>query len=153
MNDDVNPTFERVREIIAKFTGIDRARITIDSDLEKDLGVSGDDGVDLFAEFDGAFDVDWTDLHLGVHFGNEGLGPPLPWLLKDNCILYKDQPCKVSDIVGAIEKGRWPGTKLTLRSKSERVRIYLVSALQALLIGGALVGVAVAALIGLINRS
>ena len=140
MTESENPAFERVSEIIAEIMGIDRTRITIDSDLIEDLGIAGDDGDDLFTAFDNAFDVDWTGLDLGVHFGNEGLGLPLPWHLKNNCVMYETQPCKVSDIVQAVESGRWQGTtKLILRSRSERVTIYLLSSFQLAFIGGMLI--------------
>ena len=151
MTDSAKPVFENVRDIIARYTGVDRARIAAGSDLLKDLGVAGDDGDELFAEFDKAFDVEWTGLCLGVHFGNEGLHLPLPWQLKNNCIMYETQPCKVSDIVRAVENGRWPGTNINLRPRAVRLVIYLLSTLQCAIIAGMLVAVAAAVLIDLID--
>ncbi len=153
MTDSVTPTFEEVRDIIAEYTGIERTRIAADSDLLEDLGVAGDDGDELFAEFDEAFDVDWTGLCLGVHFGNEGLHLPLPWQLKNNCVMYETQPCKVSDVVRAVDTGRWPGTKVNLRPRAVRLVMYLLSTLQTAVFAGMLAAVAATALIYLIDRS
>lgn len=153
MTDSGDPVFEKVRDIIAEFTGVDRTRISADSDLIKDLGVAGDDGDELFAEFDNAFEVDWSGLCLGVHFGNEGLHLPLPWQLKDNCIMYEPQPCKVSDIVRAVETGRWPGTRVNLRPRAVRLSLYLLSTLQTAVVAGMLVAVATTVWIKLIDRS
>lgn len=142
MTESEHPAFERVSEIIIEFAGVDRTRITNDSDLFEDFGIAGDDGDDLFIAFDNAFDVDWTGLDLGVHFGNEGFGLPLPWHLKNNCVMYETQPCKVSDIVQAVESGRWQGTtKRILRSRSARVTMYLLSAFQNALLLGILIAV------------
>ncbi len=142
MTESENSAFERVSEIITEFAGVDRTRITNDSDLFEDFGIAGDDGDDLFTAFDNAFDVDWTGLDLGVHFGGEGFGLPFPWQLKNDCVMYETQPCKVSDIVQAVESGRWQGTtKLILCSKSWRVTMYLLSAFQYALILGILIAV------------
>jgi acyl carrier protein len=151
MTESENPVFERVREIIAEFTGVDRARITMDSDLCRDLGVAGDDGGDLFRALDDAFEVDWTDLDLGVHFGSEAWSLPFPWHLKNDRVMYLTQPCKVSDIVQAVEIGRWPGTELTLRSLSTRVSLCALSMLLAVVIGGMFLAILWAALAALFD--
>lgn len=130
LTETTNSHFEKVREIIAEYSGKNLSSIMIDSDLSRDLGISGDDGHELFARFGEAFDVDWTGLDLGVHFGNEGWGLPLPWHLRNNCTMYEIQPCRVSDVVQAVETGRWPGSKLIPRPKSARVSLYTKSILQ-----------------------
>lgn len=137
MTQSEEAAFEEVRAIIADYTGIDRARIAMRSDLYNDLGIAGDDADDLFAVFDDAFAVDWTGLDLGVHFGNEGfLVAPLPWQLKNNCAIYQRQPCKVSDVVRAVCAGRWSGTPQILRPRLARLGLYLMSAVQFIVMTG-----------------
>ncbi len=142
-----NPTFERVRAIIADQMGVKRDRITMDADLAGDLGVDGDDGVELFEALDDAFTVDWTGLDLGVHFGGEGWGLPLPWRLKDHCAMFETQPCTVADVVRAVDSGRWHGSRRIPRPRVERTVVYLMSTLQLLLLG-LLLGLAAAVLLG-----
>lgn len=139
MSESAISTFDKVREIIAGIIGADPASMAMDSDIAADLGVAGDDGNDLFGAFGEAFDVDWTGLDLGIHFGNEGYGLPWPWQLKNNCLMYESQPCRVSDVVRAVETGCWPGTQLVLLPKSKRFSIFLLSTLQLLLLAGMLI--------------
>ena len=139
MTENESAAFARVRDIIAEFSGVGRVRISLDSDLCRDLGVAGDDGDDLFRAFDDAFDVDWSGLDLGVHFGNEGQGYPLPCQMKNNCLMYKTQPCKVADVVQAVETGRWHGSRLIFRPKSEREKLFARSVLQLIISFGVLV--------------
>ena len=44
--------------------------------------------------------------------------------------MYEPQPCRVSDIVRAVETGRWPGTQVIRVSRRRRVGLYIMSALQ-----------------------
>lgn len=129
MPDSTDIIFEKVSDIICDRTGADRRHVTMGSDLCFGLGVAGDDGDYLFEAFDEAFEVDWTGLELGIHFGNEGFGLPGPWRLTNNCVMYEQQPCRVSDVVRAVETGRWHGTKMILLPKSERIEVYVKSGL------------------------
>ncbi len=140
MTEGGNSTFDRVRDIVADFAGLDRGRIAMESDLVEDIGIAGDDGEDLFLELDRAFEVDWTGLDLGVHFGNEGLGLPFPWHLKNNCVMYEPQPCRVSDIVRVVETGRWPGTRVIRVSRSKCIGLYVMSVLKTAFLFSVLVG-------------
>lgn len=119
--------FEKVRQIFAEHSGVDPNRITMETDIASDLGLAGDDGDELISALDEAFEIEWHDLNVGVHFGNETVFPLLPWDLEGNCELYEPQPFKVSDVVKAADTGRWPGTKVILRPKRERDRLYFCS--------------------------
>lgn len=129
---------EQIREIISLHAGVEQSSIKLESDLRSDLGISGDDGDELFEDLNEVFNVDWSELDLGVHFGNEGSGPPLPWHLNGNCLMYEVQPCKVSDIVRAVNEGRWHGSERILRSKSARIWMYVWSSFVYLFIPCAL---------------
>ena len=139
MSESANSTFDKVREIIADSTGYDQALITMESDIAADIGVAGDDGDLLFMALDEAFDVDWAGLDLGIHFGDEGVFQPLPWHLKNSFWMYESQPCRVSDVVMAVETGKWPGTPIVPISKAEYVALYRQSMSWVILWGGLMI--------------
>lgn len=149
MTENEQTTFDKISEIIADVAGVDRARISMASDLRRDLGIAGDDGDDLFAAIGDAFDVDWTGLDLAIHFGNEGFGLPLPWQLRNNAILYEPQPALVSDIVQAVDTGRWPGTSRVPRPRAKRATLYLLSIVQIAVGVGVIVAVVATLLVRL----
>ena len=124
-----NP-FLQVQSIVAEFSGIHPEKIQLDSQLYEDLGIVGEDGVDLFELIDDQFNVDWNNLDIGIHFGNEGFGFPPPWMLEDNCCLFEPQPCSIQDIADAIETGIWKGTERIKLPQRERNKIYILSVLQ-----------------------
>jgi len=130
MQKNLEDTLLNVQLIIAEFTGIAPEGIHLDTLLCEDLGIAGDDDLELFELIDDNFAIDWKNLDIGIHFGNEGLGFPVPWLLKGNCCLYESQPCSVRDIVNAIETGVWKGTERIELSQSEQKKIYILSTIQ-----------------------
>jgi acyl carrier protein len=70
---------ERIIALIVEETGIGHESVQLDSRFVQDLGVDGDDAVEFFLKFGGAFHVDLTALwdHWGQHFLPEGW---VPWL-------------------------------------------------------------------------
>ena len=132
----LNEIFEKIRNIIAEMQGVKADKITMDSDLLKDFGIAGDDALLLFEEIDNKFAIDWNNIHLGIHFGNEGLGYPFPWQLKDNCLLFEHQPCSVRDLVFAAESGIWKGTPLVPLPLAARLAVYAFSTVQYLFLAG-----------------
>jgi acyl carrier protein len=104
-----SPTFERVAQLIATECGVPRADIRPDADVERDLGVTGDDGADLMAAYAREFGVDMADLELARHFGPEGCLPGfgLYWRLRHG--YWPDrEPLTVQMLVDAAAAGRWP---------------------------------------------
>ena len=104
------PSFDEIAELIAEATGIHRGRITPAARLEQDLGVTGDDGIELLealARRDGT-DFDRPN-HGGRYlFGPEGFDPispmvrfvlgwPAPQII----------PITVRDLHLAVVRGRW----------------------------------------------
>ena len=120
----------RVLDIIADQTGSPKARISGASDLVADLGIAGDDGDDLFSAISKEFDVDWTDLDLGVIFGDEVTLPTLPWHLVPNrrngyrysCQMYEREHITVDDVVNAVLDGKWKQRPPRLLSAEIRQR-------------------------------
>jgi acyl carrier protein len=66
---------EQVRELLSKFSDRPTASITAAQSLQDDLGIDGDDAVELFADFAERFEVDLSSLHSHwpEHFGPEGI--------------------------------------------------------------------------------
>jgi acyl carrier protein len=66
---------EQVRELLSKFSDRPVASITTEQSLQDDLGIDGDDAVELFTDFAERFEVDLSSLHShwAEHFGPEGI--------------------------------------------------------------------------------
>jgi hypothetical protein len=84
------PTFDEFALFVRDFTGYPvRKAITPATLLEKDMGVTGDDGTDLLEATQKRFDVDWADIReafkLGPNeylFHGEGFGLFPLWLVE-----------------------------------------------------------------------
>src|SRR5262245_27434641 len=73
----VTPSFDDVADVVAEVTGLDRARITPASRLEQDLGVTGDDGLELLEALAGKFGTRFERPDHGGRylFQGEGVDP------------------------------------------------------------------------------
>jgi hypothetical protein len=84
-----------------------------------DLGIDGDDGVDLLQHFEQKFGVDMTACRLNHHFGPEGVvfWAPLYWLLLAYRALVEKgstpesrarlPPIRVQDLINSAKSGKW----------------------------------------------
>lgn len=52
---------------------IDSKRLTLDTLIEKDLGITGDDAIDFMEEFAQEFDIDIISFNYSKYFGSEGV--------------------------------------------------------------------------------
>ena len=69
---------QRVVAVIAHQTGQRVERIELDSQLERDLGCTGDDAWELMGRMASEFGIDMRGFNFDRHFGNEGgLGWPI----------------------------------------------------------------------------
>jgi acyl carrier protein len=68
---------------VAEETGYNPKRLALDSRLAHDIGVDGDDAVELFQKFEKRYEVDLTSLyeHWDQHFGPEGGGPGMGFMI------------------------------------------------------------------------
>lgn len=96
------PSFDEIAQLIAEVTGVDRRRITPSARLEKDLGVTGDDGVQLLQALANKFDTDFDRPDHGGRylFGPEGC---VPLGLRSARVI----PITVGDLHLAAVRGRW----------------------------------------------
>ncbi|AUB85536.1 DUF1493 family protein [Candidatus Thiodictyon syntrophicum] len=82
-------------------------RFASDSDLKKDLGIDGDDAVELLERFSQAFDVDAGDFDCAEYFGPEAGFNPFSWLWRLTKTTQGLKPFTVGDLVRAAEKRKF----------------------------------------------
>ena len=75
------PLRDRVIEFASNQLCVNKSRLTDETTLFGDLGVAGDDGVELFEEFEKRFHVDLSEFDPAAHFGPEAGAGPLRLLL------------------------------------------------------------------------
>lgn len=111
----------RVRTFLAEVCSVRPERIDRQTALRGDLGIDGDDAVELFWAFGKEFQVDLSGLDLSKHFGSEGmslLAPIYLLLLPIHLIIYAFRrgkpwlsagllPIRVADLIAAAERGKW----------------------------------------------
>ncbi len=74
---------QSILAFVAEETGYNPKRLAPDSRLAQDIGVDGDDAVELFQKFGERYAVDLTSLyqHWDQHFGPEGGGPGMGFMI------------------------------------------------------------------------
>jgi acyl carrier protein len=106
---DAESLTDRVISLVARKTGVKVSKISQQTDLVYDLGIDGDDAVELIDEFEHEFGVEMPNSEYDKHFGPEGLNPlclfSLSWW-RD-----KAKPLTIADLVRAAESGVWPPEK------------------------------------------
>ena len=75
----MEPSFQEVAEFVAKFSGTTSSRIQPATRLEADLGITGDDGVELLEAFTAHFQVDFARPYSTNTFLFHGEGWSLPF--------------------------------------------------------------------------
>lgn len=109
--------FNVVAKLLSEHMGVKQESITMETSLLQDCGMAGDDADEFFELLDETYQIDWDGIDLGPMFGSEGMSIRFPWNIHtDREIIYKTQPCLVSDIVGALAKGMWIPKKLEKKS-------------------------------------
>lgn len=110
---------ECVIEFVADFTGFKPERIQFHTTLYGDLGVAGDDGVDLVQAYGKRFQVDLAGFESVRHFGSEGLSIFAPlgllWMILRLPFWKKRSPeegsnlrvVRICDLVAFASAGRW----------------------------------------------
>lgn len=118
--------FGRVAATIHEISGIRHDRIVPHANLV-DLGIYGDDGYDLVVALDDEFAMTSGEFDLGIHFGAESWGAPLPWQVTRSSEYFAPQPLTVAQLVETLKCGSWPDTPKVPRSKALRIELYIVS--------------------------
>ena len=99
---------EQVKQILWDLHGDRPERVTLKSDLFSDLGIDGDDAVEVFQKIKEEFEVDFSSMHWDRHFGPEAGFNPFALLLPSWWKwLRKRVPVTVEDLIAAILAKRW----------------------------------------------
>lgn len=98
---------------LSEFTGVEAEHISPDTLVNDDLGVDGDDGLELLEEFSTLFGVDLSPIS-DVYFGPEGVSAGFlllwPYYLYRRITGYKPQriaPLPVKQLIQSAEAGQW----------------------------------------------
>jgi len=104
----------RVRAFVGEYVDRERKSITDRTTLYGDLGIYGDEAIDLFEDFRQLFHVDCSELQLSRHFDAEGIPVwfPICWLTLVFCRGTPEErrgfePICVSDLIAAAKCGKW----------------------------------------------
>jgi len=101
-------------EFAAKEVGPRTApELTLTTQVERDLGITGDDAEIFIQKFAATFSVDMTGFQFNKYFGSEGGFLPailiealLAWLRRKP--FNNRVPITIGDLVLAAETGKWP---------------------------------------------
>jgi acyl carrier protein len=110
---------EQIISFVAKETGIRLSNVKPETTLFGDIGIDGDDGLELLGAFERYFTVDMSPCRLERHFGPEGLSPwsPFYWTVfiwrtiteRDSTSESRARliPIRVQDLIDSARIGRW----------------------------------------------
>ncbi|WP_324282069.1 DUF1493 family protein [Cyanobacterium aponinum UTEX 3221] len=70
----------KVKEIVSQVTGYDVSELSLKNDLYLDLGVDGDDAVELLEQFSQEFQIDMSDFKFEKYFGCEAGFTPFTFI-------------------------------------------------------------------------
>lgn len=97
--------FQEIVKFLEEHSSVDPREIQMDTRLEEDLGITGDDAEDLCVEFFSRFNVDPEGFDIWKHFHGEA----------DDYLFFfspssETKPLKISDLVSAARRRRWRST-------------------------------------------
>jgi acyl carrier protein len=98
---------EAVRSFVAEERGMKLKKVRMDSRLEEDLGMTGDDAAEFMEKFQEQFNVDLSGFEFNKHFGPEGFNPF--WLIQKPAWLanHGKYPVTVEHLVRVVEAKEW----------------------------------------------
>ena len=98
---------ERVLAFVSEAANVSVERLSLGTRLEEDLGITGEDAVELLSAFAERFGVDTARLDFHKHFGPEGCNPlwllyKPPWLKSHGAY-----PVTIHHLIRVAEARRW----------------------------------------------
>lgn len=99
MSDEI---FDRLKAFVVKEAGVDDEEVTRGAAIEEDLGIYGDDAVELLLAYGKIFNVDVTKFMAADYFSGEG-DPILPAIIR--MFTGKKEKKNKTLTVGHLEKG------------------------------------------------
>ena len=98
--------FGQVRDLLVSEFGIKSSKIKPESRIREDLGICGDDGIDLFTALEEQYGVDLSEYRHDEHFEPERVN----FRTMFTKAWWKYQPqltITVADLVDAVKSGKW----------------------------------------------
>lgn len=96
---------DKIIDFVVREAGFKHHQISLQSDL-RNLGIDGDDAIELMNKFSQEFSVDMSKFDFKRHFSPEGFNPFL--ILFPSWWRRKLQSITIRDLVKAAETGVWP---------------------------------------------
>jgi len=109
MDQETADVYSEVLELVARFSGGDKQRLTLDSRINFDLHIDGDDAEELLAELQRRYKIDWTGLNFSRYFDSEPhLFNIIPRLRRRFSKTPKQhEPLTIGDLTEAAIRKRW----------------------------------------------
>lgn len=100
---------EQVKIFVAQQTVFKIDKISLSTELGKDLGVDGDDAVELLENFSEKFQVDFSAFEFDRYFGGEVSFDPFAWFaaILSRTAVCNLEPLTVQDLVDSAKAKRW----------------------------------------------
>jgi hypothetical protein len=130
------PSIETIYAFVEEVSGVPRAKLAPNADLEAGLGITGDDFSELVEQFGKTFNVDMRGYSWYFHHGDEVTFNPGAFFFKPPFRQVEHIPVTPNLLLNAATTGRWP---VQYPSHKLCARRYDILATYALLAGGALV--------------
>ena len=98
---------KKVISFVSSFIGIRSESLHMESSLFHDLGVDGEDAVELLEAYSNKFNVDVREFPFLEYFGNEGVLSPFSLITKLVTGRLKDnkKTLTISDLIQAVKSG------------------------------------------------
>ncbi|MEM6755659.1 MAG: DUF1493 family protein [Planctomycetota bacterium] len=106
---DVAKAQRKAIALVSSLTAVDRRQLKASTDLFRDLGVDGDDAVEVIDTIAERWDVDFSTMRWNQHFGPEQAWSPLRWFRLEERHWRQLQrvPVTIRDLAEAIASRRW----------------------------------------------
>jgi acyl carrier protein len=98
---------EKIKMLVAEERSEPKSNIGLDTTLQDDLGMDGDDAVEFFALFCERFNVDLTGMQWERHFGSECWSPLYILAPKIWKKIRGIRPITVKDLIAAAISKKW----------------------------------------------
>ncbi len=100
-SDDIK---NKIIRIISEMHGNRPESIDLTTELYRDLGIDGDDAVELFEMLSEEFKIDFSTIQWGRHFGPEGFNP---FTMLTPSFWRKEIPITLQDLINSAIIGEW----------------------------------------------
>lgn len=100
---------EIIKVFVSKYWSVPVNRLSQETKLEDDLGITGDDAVDFFDKFSKEFNIDLSALDFRRYFESEGVGLiNFSWLFgKRKKVKRSLHEITIADLANAFKIGKW----------------------------------------------